>query len=215
MRKLFLASYAVVVLDLIKSLLPRPASELTVAFIPTAGDPYEDHSFIDVEMQKLKDQGFKVINVDLKNQNQESLRKALENVDVLLVAGGNTFYLLDHVRKSGFDKLLPTLLDQGVIYIGSSAGSVLCCPTIEGAKRFDDPAAAPDLVDFTGLNLIDKIILPHVQKEKYAERLRLTQAEMEAQGYEVIRLTDDQMVLVEGKTAKMMSDGKLARTSSI
>lgn len=204
MKKLFLASFASVTLDLVTELLPKPASELKAAFIPTAGDPYSDKGFVDVDRQKLVEIGFSVIDIDLKEVNESELEAQLADIDLILVAGGNTFYLLDKVKKSGFDKVLPKMLERGMIYVGSSAGSILCCPTIVGAKRFDDPYDAPDLIDYRGLDLFGKVIIPHAHKEKYAERIKETIAELNQQGLEVITLTDDQVVIVTDKSSKVV-----------
>lgn len=42
MKKLFLASFAAVTIELVETLLPKLSSECKAAFIPTAGDMYED-----------------------------------------------------------------------------------------------------------------------------------------------------------------------------
>jgi dipeptidase E len=204
MKKLFLASFASVSLDLVNELLPKPAKELKAAFIPTAGDPYADKGFVNVDRDKLTEMGFDVTDINLTDTNEAALTTMLENIDLVLVAGGNTFYLLDQVKKSGFDKVLTKMLDRGLIYVGSSAGSVLCCPTIEGAKKFDDPNDAPDLSDYSGLDLFDKVIIPHAHKEKYAERIKQTTQEMEARGLTVITLTDDQAVTVTDEGWKVV-----------
>lgn len=158
MKKLFLASFASVSLDLVEELLPKPASELKAAFVPTAGDLYEGKEFVQVDRKKLESMGFSVRDVDLKGKQLIDLERDFNDVDLILVAGGNTFYLLDHIRKSGFDQLLPRLLNDGVIYVGSSAGSIVCCPTIESARRFDDPKEAPDLGNYEGLDCTPKLI---------------------------------------------------------
>ncbi len=205
MKKLFLASFASVSLDLIQPLLPKPATELKAVFIPTAGDPYDDKSFVYVDKDKLVEMGFEVVDIDLKKTQGSDLENALNDVDVILVAGGNTFYLLDQAKKSGFDVLVKKLVEKGVVYIGSSAGSILCCPTIEGAKRFDSPTDAPDLKDYTGLNLFNKILIPHAHKEKYAERIQQTTEEMKTKGLEIITLTDNQAIIVNDDDFSVVS----------
>lgn len=204
MKKLFLASFASVSLDLIRDTLPKPPDQLKAAFIPTAGDPYEDKGFVDVDRNALTNMGMSVIDVDLKVTRGEDLEKVLNNVDVILVAGGNTFYLLDQVKKSGFDVIVKKLIDKGVIYIGSSAGSILCCPTIEGAKRFDSPTDAPDLTDYSGLDLVDFIVIPHAHKERYKERIQQTTEEIQAKGYIVKTLNDDQAISIDGESVKFL-----------
>ncbi len=198
MKKLFLASYAAVTLELIKPLLPKLADQLKAAFIPTAGDPYDDKDFVYVDKEALEKLDMTVSEIDLKTVRGEELKTALSAVEVVLVAGGNTFYLLDWVRKSGFDEIIKERIAEGLIYIGSSAGSILCCPSITGAKRFDPPEAAPDLTDYTGLDLVDFAIIPHTHKERYKQRIEETTAELQESGLEVVHLTDDQVVIVDG-----------------
>lgn len=197
MKKLFLASYAALTLELVKPLLPKPAEQLKAAFIPTAGDPYENKDFVYVERRALEKLGMEVTEIDLKATQREELAKVMQQMDVVLVAGGNTFYLLDWVRKSGFDVIVTKRISEGLVYIGSSAGSILCCPTIVGAKRFDTPEAAPELSDYTGLNLVNFAIIPHTHKEKYKQRIEETTAELQENGLEVVYLTDDQAVVVD------------------
>ena len=199
MKKLFLSSYAAVTLELIRPLLPEPANQLKAAFIPTAGDPYENPaSFQDPDRVALEKLGMEVTEIDLKTTQGKELARVMQQMDVVLVAGGNTFYLLDWVRKSKFDEIVKKRISEGLVYIGSSAGSILCCPTIEGAKRFDPPEAAPELSDYTGLNLVNFAIIPHTHKEKYKQRIEETTAKLQKNGLEVVHLTDDQAVVVDG-----------------
>lgn len=204
MKKLFLASFASVTLDLIRNMLPKPPNQLKAAFIPTAGDPYGDKGFVYVDRDALTNMGMSVIDVDLKTIRGKELEEVLSNVDVILVAGGNTFYLLDQVKKSGFDVIVKKLIDKGVVYVGSSAGSILCCPTIEGAKRFDSPTDAPDLTDYSGLNLVDFIMIPHAHKERYKERIQQTTEELQSNGYSIKTLTDDQAISIDGDNVTLV-----------
>lgn len=213
MKKLFLASFAAVTLDLVQPLLPKPAAQLTAAFIPTAGDLYENAgSFQHPDKAALEKLGMAVTVIDLKVVQGAALATALSAVDVVLVAGGNTFYLLDWVRKSGFDQIVTQRIAEGLVYIGSSAGSILCCPSIEVAKRFDPPEAAPELTEYSGLNLINFAIIPHVQKEKYSQRIAETAAELQEQGIEVVQLTDEQAVMVDGEEWKVVEVGEKIKT---
>jgi dipeptidase E len=206
MKKLFLASFATVTLDLILPLLAKPTAQTKVAFINTAADLYEDKNFLNLDREKLISMGFLVTDIDLKNTQGAELEKVLLASDIIFVAGGNTFYLLDQVRKSGFDRIVQNCIEAGIIYVGSSAGSALCCPTIEAAKDFDDPSLAPDLHgDFTGLNLIPEILIPHAQKEKYFERIAATRTEMEVKGFKVVTLTDDEVFIVTDDESKVIA----------
>ena len=203
MKKLLLTSYAKNTLVLAIPLLPKKDT-IHALFIPTAGDPYEDKDFVYVDREAMTTLGFSVTNIDLKKQNQKSLRAHLENTDLVLVAGGDVFYLFEHVKKSGFDKIIQEYIEKGLVYVGSSAGSIVCCPTLCGAREFDNPDLAPGLTEYTGMGLVDFVIIPHVQKEKYAERIKRATTELEVKGFRTIHLTDDQAVLIDGEAVKIL-----------
>jgi dipeptidase E len=117
--KLFLASLASETLDLVLPLLPSEPKNLKCAFIPTAADPYGniEMPWMTADHDKLTSMGFRVTDYDLKNKDVQSLRKDLSQFQVIFVAGGNTFYLLNEVRKSGFDIVIKELLGNGVVIL--------------------------------------------------------------------------------------------------
>ena len=77
--------------------------------------------------------------------------------------GGNTFYLLDIIRKYEFDKTIKKAIEGGAIYIGSSAGSIIMGNSIEYALPFDENNV--DMKDYTGLKMVDGIIIPHANRK--------------------------------------------------
>lgn len=52
-------------------------------------------------------------------------------------------------------------------YVGSSAGSILLAPNIECVKFADDPAEAPNLTSFEGLNLFPLVTFVHFNHPDY------------------------------------------------
>lgn len=205
MKKLFLASFAHQTLENVRELLPKEPKDLTVAFIPTAADPYEDKHFVDVDRAKLVAMGFTVFDLDIKDKTESELETLLEPADVVFVAGGNMYYLLDHARKSGFMSVIKKLVERGVVYVGSSAGAVLACPTVDTARLFDPTSAAPDLTSFEGLGLVDFLILPHAGAERYLERMQKTVEEWTGRGYQVHALTDQQAIVVNGDVCTLVN----------
>lgn len=190
--KLYLTSIAASVINKIDF-----GNSKKVAFIPTAADPYEDKSFVDADRDALLKKGFEVIDIDIKNANEIELQKKLSQFDIIFVAGGNTFYLLEKMQKCGFDKILPGLLTKGIIYIGSSAGSVVVGPSIDYVQTVDDPKKA-DLSNFEGLGIVNFRILPHYGNEKYLEKFN--EIIQKYKEYSIITLTDDELIIVEDNT---------------
>jgi dipeptidase E len=197
--KFFLASLASETLDLVLPLLPDKPQNLKLAFIPTAADPYlgQDMPWMTADHDKLISMGFSVTDYDLKNKNIDDLRKDLAAYQVIFVAGGNTFYLLNEVRKSGFDIVIKELMDAGVVYIGASAGSMIMGPDLNHLMTVDHPEIVKELTDYTCLNITKERILPHFGKDKYALRHAQIIAEW---GDKVLPLRDDQALVVNGDT---------------
>lgn len=169
MKTLFLSSTFSEVTDKFKECVSI-TNNMKAAFITTAADTYESKPWMYADRQALVDLGIEVEDCDIKNKTEEKLYDLLKSKDIIFVSGGNTFYLLYHTNQSGLGKVLAMLLDQGKIYIGSSAGSVLIGPTIEPVKTFDNPNDAPNLKSFEGLSFINFVILPHYGKEKYEQK---------------------------------------------
>lgn len=202
--KLFLTSLASATLDLLTPLLPKSASELKVAYITTAADPYpaDNRPWYDRNRQKLVDLGFSVTDYDIKGKTEPELVAELTPYDLIYVEGGNVFYLLYHMRLSGMDKALPKLLKSGKIYVGSSAGSAVLSPTVEHAIMFDSVDAASLLKDYRGLGIIKEQIHPHSGKPKYADRERAT---INKWGNKLTLLRDDQALIVDGDKKEIIT----------
>lgn len=198
MNKLFLASQFYQVADKLSALIPDSRA-LKVAFIPTAADTYAEKPWMEADRDKLVEMGFEVEDYDLKGKVETQIYNDLKPKDIIFVSGGNTFYLLYHIRQSGFDKAILRLLDEGKVYIGSSAGSMVMCPTIEPAKPLDNAEQAPLLTSFYGLHLVDFVILPHYGKPKYEQRYQDIMTEWSSK-LKLQTLTDEQVVIVvDGK----------------
>ncbi|MEI6843186.1 MAG: Type 1 glutamine amidotransferase-like domain-containing protein [bacterium] len=151
-------------------------TNLRVAFVPTASDPIEwvpesvdskkyiakiigENKFgASQEYLYFKNNGYDVVVADLKEYS-DVLKEKLQNADIIYVCGGDVNYLLDWAKKSKLDTYLKNLLDRGVLYVGTSAGSGLLCPDI--GLTWWEPG---DPTDHTGLGIVDFIIVPH-QKE--------------------------------------------------
>ena len=149
-------------------LVPR---NTPVLYIATAGNCYTPLKPLNDRgsFQCLVERKFPVKPINLEQIQHEELKNYLEASKIVVVGGGNTYYLLYHVLESGFAEMLPSFLDKGLVYIGSSAGSCVCSPHIGYIKTQDDPSQAPELTDYRGLNLINVEIYPHCIESYYEE----------------------------------------------
>jgi len=192
----FLTSQASRVMAKVAVMLPKPARELKLAFIPTAGDPYgDDKPWMDADRAMLVGLGFKVEDFDLKNKTEDETRKALSKFDVIFVAGGNTFYLLKEARQSGFLKVAKELVKKSMVYIGSSAGSYLACPTIEAAGWRGSDRKIVDIDDLTAIGFVNFILVAHYTDE----RREMVEQGKRTTKYEVITLADNEFIKSDGQ----------------
>lgn len=199
MKRIFLASNVSVVLDLFVKHFKVSPTAMTVAFVPTAANTYEDKAFVVADRTALTGFGFEVFDIDIENEQEISLREKLHIADILFVAGGNTFYLLDRARKSGFDRIVRELVDEGKYYIGSSAGAVIAGPTIEPVKSIDDSSQASDLDSFEGFHLLDKVVIPHADHPKYAQKIQDILSDYQKQKGKIIALNENQALIISNR----------------
>lgn len=207
MKKLFLASYFAFVKDLLLPLLPDKPKNLKLAIIPIAADLYTVKPWFYGDKVALKLLGFNSKTIHLKNKSESVLRNELNECDVIFVSGGNTYYLLEHAQKSGFLGIVKERVRSGVVYIGSSAGSVLASPSIEHIEDLDDRSQA-DLQSCIGLGLIDQRILPHAGEPKYESKFADIMRRWQNDPHPMQPLSNDQVLIVDGDQHRVESSSK-------
>ena len=184
-------------------LLGKKPEKTRVCFITTASYPEEDKWFVEKDRKRLLELGFKITELDLKQENEKSLKDKLKNFDVIFVEGGNTFYLLKYVRESGFNKTLKSFLDRGGIYLGVSAGSMIAGLNIKSAEWEHIDKNIVGLEDLTGLKLVSFVISVHIDESN----IRIIKECTSKVNYPVVALTDKQAILVENGTQRIIGVG--------
>jgi dipeptidase E len=196
--KLFLtSSNNYVTKDFVKHLDQDP-HDIKLTFIPTAAEVEKGGlQWLKDDRQALVDVGFQVNDFTLTDKKSPEVQKMLNETDFVFVSGGNTFYLLQEMRKSGFDTHIIPYLENGGLYGGSSAGSVVAGPNIGLTALLDEPSLAPDLKSYKGLGLTNIVILPHWGSQHFQKQYEQLMSAGYKKGLKVILLTDDQYLLCE------------------
>ena len=196
-------------------LVGKKASNITIGFIPTAAYVEEDTGWLDDDIENLKKIGIeKLVMVDIAKMKKEEWLPALERSDVIWVNGGNTYYLLDCVRKSGLLEELPRLLETR-LYVGSSAGSIIVGPDLEINKLFPEEAGYR-LEDVTGLNYVLFTVCPHFNSPFFEEPTeRNVGAFAETVQYPVYLIDDETAISVNSDRVKVISEGTYKAFNSI
>jgi dipeptidase E len=119
--------------------------------------------------------------------------------EAYFVGGGNTFRLVDALHRFALLAPIRQRVSAGIPYIGSSAGSIVACPTIGTTK--DMPIVEPP--SFRALGLTDFQISPHYldpdpssthMGETQEERIRQFHEESETP---VVGLREGAMLMLE------------------
>lgn len=162
MKKLYLASSIDVTAAGIAKDIGKDLKKLKLVFISTAAEPEKGNKdWLDNDRNGLIKAGFDLFDYTITNKTVKDFQNDLQGVDIIHVNGGNTFYLLLEARKSGFDRWVKDFVENGKIYTGSSAGSIIAAPNIEPLRILETKIYEKKLKTYNSFGLVDFIIFPH------------------------------------------------------
>jgi dipeptidase E len=169
------------------------------AFVPFA--LYDRNGYAERARERFRRMGCTMVSLhDVSNA-----RRAIDEADVIFVGGGNTFRLLAALHSSDLVNTIRHKVEQGMPYIGSSAGSIVACPTLKTTK--DMPIVQP--ASFNALGLVNFQISPHyLDPDPSSTHMGETQEERILQFLEeneapVIGLREGAMLRVEGESVTL------------
>jgi len=203
MKKMFLASSFKDVAGLFKQ-FEEDVTGKRVTFIPTASAVEKVVFYVASGKKALEKMGLIVDELDVSTASIADINDKLANNDYIYISGGNTFYLLQELKRSGADKIIITQVNAGKLYIGESAGSMVVSPNLEYASAMDSTKKAPVLDSYEGLNLTDFYTVPHHTNapfKKAAEKIK----DKYASSLTLCPISNDEAVLVRGDEIEVKS----------
>jgi dipeptidase E len=169
MKRLFLASYFADVVELFVRFYGEACAGKTVTFIPTASLVEEINFYVEDGKRALEKLGLIVDELEVSAATKQDIEGKLQKNDLIYVTGGNTFFLLQELKRTGADEVLTREINCGKIYIGESAGSMVMSPNIEYVKKLDDLTVAPGLGSFSSLGVVGIYPVPHYKSDPFKE----------------------------------------------
>lgn len=196
MTQLFLTSSGDYVLDDIVKHLPMKPSEYKLAFINTAAEVVEGgHWWVRKEKEKLLSTGFQVEEFSITGLSKEELDSKMADKNGIYICGGNTYYLLDQVIRTGFDQFLRKWIEDGNLYLGSSAGSQIIGVDIDLIPS-DEATKAPDLKS-KGLGIVDLSIVHHWGSQDFIDEYLSNISSLYRENTKIILLSNSQYLHVQ------------------
>ncbi len=170
-----------------------------VLFVPYA--LYDRDAYAATAQRRFASMGYELESI----HRAADPRAAVEHAKAVFIGGGNTFRLLkglydNHVLEAIRERAL-----GGMPYIGSSAGTVVACPTIRTTN--DMPIVQPPSLD--ALGLIDFQVNPHyLDPDPKSTHMGETREERLMQFHEenawpVVGLREGDMLRVENDTVAL------------
>ena len=166
-----------------------------IGFIPTASELDKDRWYIEKDIEDLNKMKFNIVYIDVSKESKEEIVKKFNDIDAIFVAGGNSFYLLQQLKiKDVLQELIE--FSNNKIYVGSSAGACIACPSIDYLQKLDNKLQAPLLDNYNAMNLVDFYVLPHYKnKEKYTKIA--DKIEKNYNNYKFVKISNEQAIIVD------------------
>lgn len=204
MKKLFLSSYFTGVINQFQVFMQNNAvADREILFIPTASNVEEYTDYIGEECQALSNLGYVVDKLDIASESREIVTHKFQTAKMFFFTGGNTFYLLQELKRKNLLPIINEKINAGVPYIGESAGSAIAAPSIDYITTMDDVSAAPDLTDYNALAQTGFYTLPHFGEEPFAEADEKIIAKYQDK-INLVPINNSQAIISDGKNYRIV-----------
>lgn len=150
-------------------LLEHQVSEKNVVFIPTASIHEEYRGYVDSARDLWIQMGAVITELEISTASGDEIENAFTKADILYFTGGNTFFLVDWIKKTGVDNLIERHLKAGKLYVGESGGAIICAKELSYIKPMDEVPENYSQKDYSGLGLVDFYVVPHYLCEPFTE----------------------------------------------
>jgi len=196
--KLFLCSH----FSSVGSLIKEEIDNKKVAFIPTASLHEGYTGYVGSARKLFKKLGASVTEIDISTEAYSTIQAVFEDADVIYFTGGNSFFLMDQLRKTETDELLKKELANGKLMIGESAGAIICAPTIQYIEQMDEKPEDYSQEDNDGLDLIDFYVLPHYLTAPFKKITERIMAEFS--DLNICAINNHQAIIVNDEGSKVI-----------
>jgi len=195
--RLLLSSKGLIHEELPEAFLSFVKPKKTVAIITTASQDYKEKNRNTIKLKsKLDELGFKTNFVDIEFDDPNVLRKS----EIIIIGGGNPYYLMHHIKKSKSEKVITELIANQTPIWGISAGLMILMKNLDIIDLLTPEMNTIGLKDKSCLGIIKEIVIPHYDrfiKEERITKVDIDKFEIESE-QRIVRLGEFQCLNYEG-----------------
>lgn len=156
-------------------------------------------------LKAMEVNGFKYDFYDIIGKTSSDFERDLSKYQTMYVEGGNAFFFMQEAHKNNFGDYLKKRLNEGMIYISESAGSIVMGSDLSANSRPGKSVADYDLPNSSGFGFVNFAILPHWgQTEKREDYMLYKMPNAYHDDYPYILLANHQYVEVTDDRCKII-----------
>ena len=192
-------------------LVGKKPKDTSLVFIPTASNiEVGDKTWLIDDLNNLKKLNLKSIDIaDIAALDKKVIIEKFNQADILFFEGGNSYYLMEWLNKTGLNKLLPDLL-KNKVYVGVSAGSMIANKDLN--LKVSQKIYQEDLdrrKELKGLNFVDFYVLPHLNSHWFKKvRKNLIEKEIKNIKDTIYAIDDNSALKINNNKVELISEGK-------
>jgi len=184
-----------------KNILETSKSDAKAVIIPTASAEWKaKHKGAIAARHFLLDVGYK--KVDFLDVEFDDPQRLFE-YQFIYLNGGNPFYLLHHLKRSGADNILKKMYKNGTFVAGGSAGASVFCSDLQIVSHFAPEYELEISNDFSALNFLPFAVLPH------ANRYRIQDKHFDDRIAEVSKAIGQEIYCIDDGTGIFIKDDEI------
>lgn len=171
---------------------PKEIKQKVFAYMPSDGANCPQ-KYIDEWKTYASNYQTQFLLIDNSKTDTKEEQNKLLKANILVISGGNTYILLQNLRRSGLLKTLQEFIKKEEFVIsGFSAGAIVLTPTINICNIIGPNENSINLKDLTGLNIIDFEVFPHYSE---GQREILTQYKQKNKN-KIKTITNDEFLVI-------------------
>jgi len=135
-----------------------------MVFITTPTEPEtESLDWLKKDENALIEAGFEYTKYTITGKDEKTVKNDLANFDIIFMSGGYTDYLAKMSEECNLKNILHDLIyEKSKIYIGCSAGSIICGPNVPYYLWDEDKS-------YSGFDFVNFTLIPHWGSKDFRE----------------------------------------------